>query len=90
MQKRSRRTAGAFFLAFMSSASSTGGCRDHMALAVVGQVLLFDSRPGQGIIGVAELVGGVYARTIRFMGLALGRSGYLNCRPGNQRRGEKG
>jgi hypothetical protein len=66
-----------------------GRRRDHMSFAIVGQVLLFDRWRSQGIIGVTELLG-VHARTIQSVRVALGSSGYLNCRPDNQRRGENG
>src|SRR5882724_11338104 len=36
--------------------SSTGRRRDHMALTIVGQALLFDRWPSQGIVSVAKLL----------------------------------
>jgi hypothetical protein len=59
-----------------------------MALAVVGQTLLFGRWPGQGIISVAKLLARGYGRAVRLARVALGCCGHLNCQPGNQQRAE--
>jgi hypothetical protein len=69
------------------SASLTSRCRDHMALTVVGPVLLFDGWRSHGVVGVAELAR-TRLRIIRFVNVAPGRCGYLDWRHDNQRRGK--
>jgi hypothetical protein len=61
-----------------------------MALTVVGPVPLFDGWRSHGVVGVAELLARTRLRMIRFVNVAPGRCGYLDCRHDNQRRGKNG
>src|SRR5438270_10970645 len=80
--KKARRRPG-FLLC--RKISLTGGCRDHMALTVVGQVLLFERRY-QEIVRLAGLLGGMHAPAFRFEGVAVGCGGDLDRLPNNQPR----